>query len=388
MATKPGDPDLDPQDAPDPEAAEGEVTPPSDPPPGEAPKARRSWWRRGANSTEERWEPRSSRCVVMGPSKSGKTLLLMSLRRCADALSHSYADRYIATIGECNDVFKEKIEARLDFFFESGLRLDATRSEDYSLAEFTLHVSSLKTRVPLMVDTRFGLFDGPGELLEESRVQGSGAGVEALNALKNEIANCDTVVLCLRIRDYLVKHEQERTLTDYIQLLMKRDSVKRVVVCFTMYETLAILDTVPLGRQAYRELASRTAAGEYMRDALNNQLKAVNNALRQFQRRSRGGKVWCVPVSSYGFVPDNGGPNSLRVRETDASGRVTDTYILRTLPAPRYTPPLVPNPDRPYDYNVVRKFFWAPFLTLDPFIFIATGDREGTLIHSYEELGM
>jgi hypothetical protein len=105
----------------------------------------------------------------------------------------------------------------------------------------------------------------------------------------------------------------------------------------------------------------------------------------QFHEPAKGRKVWCAPVSTYGFVPGNGGANLAWIRQI-REGRTTDDRILRTRPSPRHNPPSVPEPERPYDYYVALKDYWRPFLTLDPFIFIATGERRGTLIHSYDAL--
>jgi hypothetical protein len=319
----------------------------------------------------------------MGPSASGKTLLLMSLDPCANARSHSYAERYTATIGSKNADFL-KIEGWLDRAFDRGLSADATDIGDCLRPEFTLFVRGKAGRIN---DTRFSTFDGAGGLLEDDLVATNEAAQDCRKKLDAALEDCDTVLICLPIMQR-VGEKQERALKEFLHRFILKRGIRQLVVCFTMYETLALRPDLQLGRRAYRLLATRTAARTHMAAALSNRLSAMDNVLRQFQERDRSRRVWCAPVSTYGFVPRNGGANLARIRQ-NLNGRIIDDYILRTRPAPRAprdAQPTVPDPQRPYDYDTARKNFWHPFLTLDPFIFIATGERRDTLIHSYDEL--
>jgi len=129
-----------------------------------------------------------------------------------------------------------------------------------------------------------------------------------------------------------------------------------------------------LGRNAYRELTSPDYAREAMQRALRAS-KRILLALREFRTSQRGRRVWCVPVSSFGFVPRNGGVNLDQRMQPD--GR--QTSLLRT----RFHADGKVDFQRPYSERQVRDDLWQPFATLDPFIFIATGFKghKGTLIH-------
>lgn len=349
------------------------------PPAGQKP----GFWQRWRAAPEGEAAAPGSKCVIMGPLESGKTLLLMSLEPCAMVQSHSYAGRFDAMIGGQNEDFR-KIEGWLDGAFEKGLALDATDIGTCFRPEFTLFVTNMPGSPRYASNTRFSTFDGSGGLLEDELAAGSPAAKKCREMLDGALNDCDTVLLCLPImKDVAVK--QERALKEFLLRFMLRPRIRQLVVCFTMYEALALQGNPGLGRNAYRVLATRTAARKHMAEALSNRLSAVDNVLRQFQVRDRTRKVWCLPVSTYGFVPHNGGANLARVRITQ-NGRIMDDAILRTRPARQDTPPTAPDPERPYDRDKVRKDFWHPFLTLDPFIFIATGERSGTLIHSYDEL--
>lgn len=308
-------------------------------------------------------EPPTRGCVIIGPSASGKTLLLMSLGRCEGARSHSYARQYTVTIGNRNQDFKT-IQDWLPRYFPGGLTLDASKLEDCFLPELTLHVTE-RGGLRRRQDTRFRTFDGAGGLLVGGDYADDPGYRKCRARLEAALTECDKVLLCLPIGKR-IPPQQEAALQEFIHDFIHHRRIRELVVCFTMYERLG----VDMGRDAFRRLATRRMAAEQMARALNDQLRPLDNALRQFDGR-RGRRVWCVPVSTYGFIPQHGGVNL---------ARFGDNELLRTLP--EANPHGIPSP-----YSGDQAFhYWRPFLTLDPFVFIATGNRNGTLIHAYSEL--
>lgn len=355
-------------------AAAGEEAPPVPPRPG--------LLRRALNRlrAEDSRAPAASRCVIMGPSASGKTLLLMSLDRCVDAQGHSYAGRYTATIGDKNRDFNT-LEGWLDRYLPRGLLLDASDLGTCFQPAFTLRITDESGRRKRLHDTRFETFDGAGGLMVEDLANTDTRFQRCREMLETALAGCDAVLICLPILQR-VQMTQEKALKEYLHRFMDHRGVRHLVVCFTMYEKLG----AGLGRHAWHTLANRGFARAQMAAALRGHLAAIDNVLKQFQVREDSRKVWCVPVSTYGFVPGNGGAN-LAVIRREAGGRIIDDQVLRTRPrAPGSG--TMPDLERPYEEEAVRQYYWQPFLTLDPFIFIATGftDRRGTLIHGYDEL--
>lgn len=321
--------------------------------------------------------PNASRCVIMGPSASGKTLLLMSLDRCVDARGHSYAGRFTATIGDKNPDFNT-LDGWLDRYLPRGLSLDASDLGTCFQPAFTLRITDDSGRRRRLYDTRFETFDGAGGLMVEDLANTDPRFQRCRQRLEAALADADAVLICLPILQR-VQQTQEKALKEYLHRFMDHRGVRHLVVCFTMYETLG----ADLGRHAYRTLATRGFAREHMAAALRGHLAAIDNVLRQFHLRERQRKVWCVPVSTYGFVPGNGGAN-LAVIRREAGGRVIDDLVLRTRPGLGADQDL----ERPYEDGAIRQYYWQPFLTLDPFVFIATGfkDTRGTLIHDYNDL--
>lgn len=310
-------------------------------------------------------EPQASRCVIMGPGRSGKTLLLMSLRHCADTRSHSYANNYTVTISDRNADFRT-LEDRLPGHFSDGFQLDASDLGDCFVPEFTLHVTA-KHGLKREHNIRYRTFDGAGGLLVEGSAYSHDERYRKCRAkLESALSECDKVLLCVPIVKRIVP-EQQAALLDFIHEFIRHRRIREIVVCFTMYEKLGI----GMGRDAFRRLATRRMAAEQMSRALDDQLRPLDNVLRQFHGR-RGRKVWCVPVSTFGFVPRHGGVNL---------GLSAGAELLRTLPDDNRW-----GLESPYSRESAYVHYWRPFLTIDPFVFIATGYREGSLIHSYSEL--
>ncbi|MCB2264240.1 MAG: hypothetical protein LGR52_15070 [Candidatus Thiosymbion ectosymbiont of Robbea hypermnestra] len=345
------------------------------------------WWRR--RRADQETQPTVSRCMVIGPVAAGKTQLLTSLQRCIDAKSHSYAKRYTASFGIKNDAFRDLDDSLADAY-SRGLKLESTQTGDCFLPEFDLHLTAHAGRgSSSRYDTRFLTFEGSGGLLikrSHSEARLDLGYQECRKMLEDALNKCETVLICLPIVGW-VDSQQEQELNQFFHEFLENRRIHSLVVCLTMYEKLG----VRYGRNAYQRLATRTAAWEAMRHAFDNHLSAVGNALDQFSRRGSSlrkrhrRRVWCTPVSSYGFVPHNGGANLIHIRYTQGNRSLQDE-LLRTIPTPIDSRFREHIPERPYSQEQAYRTYWRPFLTIDPFAFVATGDPTGTLIHSYEEL--
>jgi len=330
-------------------------------------------------------------CLILGPVSSGKTALLYSLARCAEVHSHSYQGRYDVDITGGNEAFDNYRGKGVETIFRNGLVVSATQRNQFSAPEFRIEVHpSGSDHRPGRVTT-FSSFDASGGLLEfrtdqpeapatdatdpGSTMSDQGKqddeqdqerlGIKAHKALLAQLAQAESVVFCIPLGRQM-EHSEREFLARRIYELRERPRLHRLVVCFTMYEKLG----QGQGRNAYRHLAHRGMARDLMAAALGGRDHGIAKALRSFQRTGRG--VWCVPVSTYGFIPSNGGINF------DPNN---DSLLVRAPPA-RSTGT---TPETPYSLDDAWEL-WRPFCTLDPFVFIATDDSAGTLIHRLEEL--
>jgi hypothetical protein len=300
--------------------------------------------------------------------------------------SHSYAGRYNVTISEKNEDFKEYDKRLGETIFFKGLTFEATKTDEVFRLEFTLLASEPVRRIGIKdagAEARFHAFDGTGGLLGFSMSPANDAQTDlpaedqvssfereiiaqSLTALRQDLATCESVILCLPI-DGRVPEKEINDLNERIFELRKRRNIRRLLVCFTMYEKRGL----GVGRDAYRRMSTRSQARRLMSVALSGTMERIRLALHAFHRKA-GKAVWCVPVSAYGFVPGSGGPNC----------NPADAMLLLTR-EPR--PKQERSDAAPYEATRGR-YHWRPFLTLDPFVFIATGDRKGTLIHRFDEL--
>jgi hypothetical protein len=326
-------------------------------------------------------------CVIIGPVASGKSALLYSLRRCQKAGSHSYTGRFDITLNSRNADFGQYDDMVVDYF-RTALDFEPTKQESYARPEFAVTVTAEtrekataedrhKTYRPgNMEETRFVTFDGSGGLLLETeeealkmrRGQDADSYKAARKALMDDLQTCRDFIICLPIEKAL-SDKVENRLADYLYQFRRGDRFegRRVVVCFTMYEKLG----TNLHREAYRRLARRGEARVQMRRALTERMPGILAQLKQFHAAASR-EVYFAPVSTYGFIPHHGSANY-----------DPETGLLRTTVHEKEKSR---TRARPYPFDYAFQRLWYPFLTLDPFIFIATGVCQGTLIHRLDEL--
>ena len=303
-----------------------------------------------------------------------------------EADSHSYQDRLEVNLIHGNRDFDRFRGASLARYFQEGLVVEATQIDSIARPRLTLAVhpkDGARLARGRDREVAFTAFDGSGGLLL-GRMDGEAdllslqdlrqldqkrrLEADALAELNAALAESESAILCIPLAQSITQ-EQTEAIAQRIHELRKRTQLQRLVVCFTMYEKLGR----DMGRAAYRNLANRGAARRAMAAALGGSRNGILKALRLFDRHRRRG-VWCVPVSTYGFVPGNGGINY------DPQAR---TLLPRTPRGERVAPTVA----APYAFQDAWSH-WQPFCTIDPFVFIATGDREGTLIHTLDELGL
>jgi len=321
-----------------------------------------------------------SSCVIIGPVSSGKSALLYSLRHCVETMGHSYHGRFDVTITSKNQDLRN-YEARLRESFLEGLQFEATRIDEFVRPEFAITARARygagNLRPGEVVETSFTTFDGSGGLLLENESQALSDLPPAIlddyhrarAELEKDLKTSESFVICLPI-DAGIKQQERTTLSDYLYEFRQDGAdyqVRQVVVCFTKYERLGTRDR----RHAFRRLASRPVAAQAMREALTERMPGISLQLKEFDR-TPDRSVWCAPLSTYGFIPGHGGANY------DPKSKLLRTRAFREDEG--WTPA------RPYSMELALQDLWRPFLTVDPFVFIATGVAEGTLIHRIDEL--
>jgi len=343
-------------------------------------------------------------CVIIGPVASGKTALLYSLSRCTSAESHSYARSFRVTVNSDdisisddakqerqadpsdtgNDVSLRWYDDRLPGELEEGLAFEATDMSEFRRPKFVITARALE-RVSgyapgMAVEATFTTFDGSGGLLLEPRdvvlrqnpdPNFKGRYDAARKQLEQDLMTAESFVICLPIDGRITDRERER-IKDYIRLFSREDKIqaRHLLICFTKYEMMGR----DLGRNAYTTLANRHQAGRIMLKAFRDRMPGIHRQLQEFRDSGAKRLVTCAPVSTYGFIPGHGGPNldpetgkRMRIipfREVDGWSEA-----------------------RPYPREAAMDL-WRPFLTLDPFVYLATGyrDKHHCLVHDLTEL--
>jgi len=302
--------------------------------------------------------------VVIGPPASGKTALVSSLHLCMEKRAHSFQQYHIAITrrnadyGRYVDLFEHALK-------QNKLATPATDLTQFTEPQFTIeltpkHSNKKHNRKKRPLEAAFTTLDAAGGLLvsdtADSNKQGEDATKQARQTAKKKLEchlqKCNNIILCLPMFDKSYLDKQAYNMTQFIENFCESEhSVKKIIVCFSKYEQCGLR----FGRSAYRTLAKREQAKIEMEAMFaRHDLQRILGPLQRFDRH-HDKSVWCTPVSTFGFVGENGGAN-VDVQEGNS--------VLR-----------VPNPS-----------YWSPFLTLDPFLFLMTGTTENSLIHPLGEL--
>jgi len=322
-----------------------------------------------------------SSCVIIGSVGSGKTALLASLEQCALLKSHSYAKDFEVNIlpakGKEGDHYRKVFVDGLDSMLEDGLNISATLIENISYPNFKLELKekNLNNKYAPNIIVHFSTFDGAGGLLlsTEDEVKSSFDSFEkekidtilknfkeGSNTLHKKIEESNNILLCIPIIGIWEGSKEKIRLAEYLNDFKNENlssgNKKKLIICFTMYEKIGMNDT----NKAYYLLHNREKAKEHMNNAISN-MKWLQSILYVFPDSSN---VYFTPISSYGFIVGTGESNY-------------DKKENRLLTCPE---------NGLFTLADVKNDYWQPFLTIDPFIFISTGNRQNTLIHSLKEI--
>lgn len=282
----------------------------------------------------------------------------------------------------------QEYERRLDHAIRNGLDFEATFTDRVHELSFRLTLRGL-TRSGLLRPDRvisevFRTVDAAGGLLLDDPLdtRGDPQTESARARVGEELLAAENVLLCLpasgfssnphRARDEsgaAMPPAHRRSLIDLLQGLRQHPQarVRRLVVVLTKFEQAV----AGVGREAYRVAATPDYAREVCGASLRDYWGWLTPSLRAFEDETAA-TVHVQPVSTFGFVPYSGGAN-LDPR----------TELLRTRTPPE--PDVERTTKTPYTFDAVHAYYWRPFLTLDPFIFVATGEP-GYLTFSLSEV--
>lgn len=280
----------------------------------------------------------------------------------------------------------------LDQALRAGLQLPSTRDRIDQLA-LTLALRPLAGRLPgagrRTRHVRLEVIDAGGDVLappapdarwyDDEQDQPPLAAVEDPEArrrgdagrafLLDQMRTLDALVLCLPMAAGPMPQRERRALQDVLRWVETNAAkrLKTIIVAATQYERVF----EDAGPQAYRQAATWNVARDRLRLRFETIWSDLAPVLADFNAAPRR-RVLVQPVSAFGFVPYHGGANldptdgGLRTRAPSRPGDPRDAAA-------------------PYAFEAVQNHYWSPFLTLDPFVALATREL-GRLTFLFEEV--
>ncbi|MCI4662828.1 MAG: hypothetical protein MRY63_13535 [Neomegalonema sp.] len=264
-------------------------------------------------------------------------------------------------------------ESRIEAGLHEGLVGQGTTADQLYPTRFDVSVRALE-RMPGMAEgqvltARFRTVDSAGGLLLNDKTGRENPELRA--RLHGEILDAETVILCLPAAGFGADSDsaERRSLLDVLQWirgLPQGEGPSRLIVLLTKFEAVV----ADFGRQAYRTAAHGESCRALIGTIMQTNYAWLLSALESFDQ-TPGRALWVQPVSAFGFVPFNGGANVSPHGDT----------LLTRIPKQKEVPGLL----SPYTRKAVLDYYWRPFLIIDPFVFVATGEP-GALTFAWEEV--
>lgn len=362
----------------------------------------------------------NARVTLIGAVNSGKTILTVALKCRAPNVKHSFGRRIAVNASEFtadNDVADIDVSEAL----ELGLNVKANYPViDIDKVDEAIGKGSMK--MSCLVSARSASVFGGGAQSDAMSLEGdvdirdcqgallspqagpddAAAAKVRLEAAVDSCAKSQAMILCLPVGgDYAMRRQNQSNVHAFLIELQNRlakgeRKLEKLILCLTKFESLGWLDRP--GRAtgvAERRFHAATAQAEGRARILNwfsVEAGATKAALASFVDRT-GVSLWAVPVSAFGFIPQDGAPNRLR---HFANGRAEE--LLRLSPAGfRAAQACLQLGDADFPTYTSEQAFadWQPYRVLDPFLISIlpqellielVDDEPSTLILSKDDL--
>lgn len=306
--------------------------------------------------------------LMIGPTQNGKSVLLMALHHGADVDMPTDTEfEPFVSEQDMNEDMREYASAFDSQFSEDSHYIASTEIRELS---FTLELAGKVSGTSQQGPFRFRVMDVFGGALEaQANLPGASDPEQTTKVERQEkidafAESADAAILCLSSQDSVTGLPAEYANFRSKVNLLPEDAP--LIVCFTKFERLFFPPERGFG------LGAQALAHAMNRDEVKKRLarivarnKSFSRALTHVEFKDR--PVWICPVSSFGFIRENGAPNSEGI-ETEGDGRSGrrngfEKLLIRATEG---------DDTRPRMSVDVAKRYWMPYAIYDPFIFVAT----------------
>ena len=336
--------------------------------------------------------------MVLGGRRTGKTTLCASLHQCLIARSHGLTSSLIARFPDANGL--RHFENRLSDMFASPSALFQSQPlnqlvEQFEIGiDFTVNKGSLFSRnednlngyYQFLINDLTGKFNIL-ELVSKANHQGDVALQSELSSLYANLSESNSLVICHPASQNLAPSEANGFIHLMSEIAAGRyGTFDQIIVAFTKYERLFTHDKT----DGLSNAVNPSTIIEVIANTIQND-QALETGLRALLGIEGGQpNLYCMPVSSFGFLPKNGAANLHRrtgeplipftpaVREASVStnpelSRPVTRLAGITIPQTRKASAACLDQSPQTVQQAIHSPNWLPFLSADPFLTAISG---------------
>lgn len=329
--------------------------------------------------------------AVLGGRRTGKTSLCASLHQCLITRSHGFTPKLIARFPDAAGL--QHFEQRLAQLFSAPHTIFQSQPiqgtfENFNIGiDFSINKRSFLEQLPdhLKGFYQFSINDLTGknnmlELLSLSDYQNHPTIQEAQNTFYSTLYNAKSLIICHPAQQNLAPSEAN----GFIHLMSdiaagRYGSFEHIVIAFTKYERLF----TSFGVKALETAVKPATIMNVMAKTISSD-HALETGLRALLGLEPGKPhLYCIPVSTYGFLSKMGAPNYDRRTQEPIASFVPLGYeqpdinpIRDAKPFMRLagiTIPIEKETSEKAGNKSILGPSWLPFLTADPFLTAISG---------------
>lgn len=341
--------------------------------------------------------PSNYHIAMIGGRKSGKTTLCASLHQNLIARAHGYSPNMIARFPDANGLnqleklFADKLGApKTTFKAEStGPVREINIGIDFGTSKWSLFKKSdheLQGYYQITIDDLRDDFDLMGEFASEQQI-GELSDNNPLAHFKQSLTNANSLIICQPALQKLAPSES----TGFIRLMSdiatgRFGSFQNIIIAFTKYERIF----TKLGAKAFQKAIKPNTILETIATTIHQDSGFETGLRALMSNEENAPNLYAIPVSSFGFLRQNGAPNLNKMTETPISTLaplVEETRpenplndAVKKMQIAGFTIPVSDEQAKNVSPVPHPSTHWLPFLTADPFLAAVSGQPSQFMI--------
>lgn len=340
---------------------------------------------------------RTHHVAIIGGRKSGKTTLCASLHQSLIARAHGYSPNMIARfpdaegLNKLEKLFAAKFNAPKTTFQpeSSGSVREIRIGIDFGTSKWSLFRKpnhELQGFYQIAIDDLRDDFDLMGEFATQQSIKELNSN-NPLAKFEQSLNQARSLIICQPALQKLAPSES----TGFIRLMSdiatgRFGEFENIIIAFTKYERIF----TNLGAKAFNKAVQPSTILETMAKTIHQDTSFETGLRALMSNEEKAPNLYAIPVSSFGFLRQNGAPNLNKMTETPISvlsplveeARSENPLIdaKQKMQLAGFTIPVTKAQANKTSAVPHPSTHWLPFLTADPFLAAVSGQPSQFMI--------